>query len=92
MRGTFETGQVVFTPGAYDRAGSKIAGLLRRHRKGDWGDLSTFDAAQNKAALENGERIFSSYHIPEGTIWIITEATDDEGVRNSTCILTPEDY
>jgi hypothetical protein len=27
-----------------------------------------------------------------GRVWIITEATDDQGVRRSTCILLPGDY
>lgn len=60
---------------------------LNRHLKGDWGDLDDEDKAANDRALEDGTRLFSSYNLPGGKIWIITEAD-----RSATTILLPEEY
>jgi len=61
--------------------------FLARHETGDWGELCTFDRRQNVIALREGYRIFSSYKVPAGSVWIITEAD-----RSITTILLPEDY
>lgn len=81
--------------------------LLGRHVHGDWGDLCADDAKLNELALEDGSRIFSVYRLvspdvlastPRSkrdrlpTIWIITDAANDAGVRCVTTLLTPEDY
>jgi hypothetical protein len=52
-----------------------------------WGELCAFDRRQNKIALRDGLRVFSSYQVPAGRIWIITEAN-----RSITTILLPEVY
>jgi hypothetical protein len=86
---------VVATPRALAlaKAGAfNLAELLERHQAGDWGDLDAFDRRENERALRSGARIFSAYETPQGRVWIITEATDDQGARRSTCILLPEDY
>lgn len=87
----FELGQVVATPGALDSLHSLgLTGLelLRRHHRGDWGDLDQEDIATNNAALQNGSRLFSSYQVnQELKIWIITEAD-----RSVTTLLLPEEY
>ena len=91
----FELGLVVATPNALALAEArafKLAELLKRHQAGDWGDLDAFDRRENDRALRSGARIFSAYQTPQGRIWIITEATDDQRARRSTCILLPEDY
>jgi hypothetical protein len=91
----FEVGLVVATPAALAlaKAGAfNPAELLERHQAGDWGDLNAYDRRENEKALRSGARIFSAYQTPQGRVWIITEATDDAGVRRSTCILLPEDY
>jgi hypothetical protein len=84
-------GQLVATPGAIAamaKAAQDPADLLARHRSGDWGDLDAEDKAANDAAIAQGGRILSAYHLPNGTkLWIITEAD-----RASTCILVPEEY
>ncbi len=41
----------------------------------------------NRRAIEVGLRIFSSYHVGAGKIWIITEAD-----RSSACILLTGEY
>lgn len=87
----FELGRTVATPGAVEalqQAGISAASLLCRHQCGDWGDLKHEDLAENKLALNQGLRIFSSYQITQATkIWIITEAD-----RSVTTMLLPEDY
>ena len=60
---------------------------LARHATGDWGELCTFDRRQNEIALSDGYRVFSSYKVPAGRVWIITEAD-----RSITTILLPEEY
>lgn len=61
--------------------------LLARHINGDWGDLSAEDQTENEFALLSGGRLLSSYAMPGGKVWIITEAD-----RSVTTILLPEDY
>lgn len=97
----FELGRTVMTRGIdeeikknadfYDFAASC---LLFRHAEGDWGDMCEEDAKANDDALKNGDRIFSSYKLPEGLnvegedkIWIITEWD-----RSVTTILFPSEY
>ena len=89
----FALGQVVATPGArreFDPV--LIAKLLHRHLAGDWGDLDADDVRANNQALRTGARLLSAYETPAGRCWIITEATDDAGLRRSTCVLRPQDY
>lgn len=92
----FELGQVVATPGALqalEDADVTPVDLLRRHSQGDWGDLSAEDKQSNDEAIRDGSRIFSAYVLPTDTkVWVITEAEDDTGKRNSTCILLPDEY
>jgi hypothetical protein len=60
---------------------------LARHATGDWGELCAFDRRQNQIALRDGLRVLSSYEVPAGRVWIITEAD-----RSVTTILLPEEY
>lgn len=62
--------------------------MLRRHLRGDWGEVDKSDQRQNEWALKNGARLLSAYKTRLGTdIWIITEAD-----RSVTTILLPEEY
>ena len=87
----FPLGQIVATPGALDafeKAGQSPTGFLKRHVSGDWGDLCDEDKQTNEDALSDGGRIFSAYHLSDGTkIWVITEAD-----RSSSCLLLPSEY
>ena len=77
------------TPGALKlliEAGGHPFYYLARHATGDWGDLCAFDRRQNEIALRDGYRIFSSYEVPAGRVWVITEAD-----RYVTTILLPEE-
>jgi hypothetical protein len=102
----FDLGKVVATPAAMallEQHGINPLLLLGRHLSGDWGDLFDDDKLGNDVALVDGGRIFSSYQIAPSrrncvdpddapTVWIITDATDDEGRRHSTCVMTPRCY
>ena len=78
------------TPGALDlldRTGMNSDTYLLRHQCGDFGTVGAEDAQANKDAIEDGNRILSSYTIGGERLWIITEADR----RNSTLLL-PEEY
>lgn len=84
----FALGSIVITQGALESiAADEVAGLLRRHVKGDWGDLSARDKRANDLALTWGERVLSAYETTGGPIWILTEWD-----RSSTTIMTPDEY
>ena len=87
----FALGQVVATPGAIQAlqsAGQTAIELLQRHVVLDPGELDEEDQQTNEEAVANGERVFSSYLLSDGTkLWVITEAD-----RSSTCCLLPDEY
>ena len=96
MPSLFHLGKVVATPAALDvlqSCGVSPAVLLARHAAGDCGDLCPEDRAQNDRALQDGGRLLSAYVVAAGvTVWVITDAADDDGRSFSTCILLPSDY
>jgi hypothetical protein len=86
----FPLGQTVATPGALaalEEANVSPTSLLARHHQGDWGEFCSEDAQANHRALEEGSRIFSSYHVGARKVWVITEAD-----RMATTVLLPQDY
>ncbi|MBA7466765.1 hypothetical protein ES707_01955 [subsurface metagenome] len=91
----FPLGRTVMTAGVNDQVAEStefskfVLESLGRHTRGDWGDMSQEDKAENDLALKAGNlRIFSAYERPElPKIWIITEAD-----RNATTILFPDEY
>jgi len=93
---SFPLGQLVATPGALaalQEAKQSPAEFLGRHRSGDWGSVCTEDKKLNDQSLEDGSRLMSAYETAAGVkIWVITEAADDEGHREATTILLPEEY
>ncbi len=92
----FSLGRIVATPGALQAlqaAGQSADEFLARHVVGDWGDLDPEDKALNDAALLDGSRILSAYSTRKGErIWVITDATNEVGLRYSTCVLLPAEY
>jgi hypothetical protein len=86
--GRFPLGQLVITREAAGRLSpEEIADGIARHARGDWGDLSREDAAENDLSLREGFRLFSAYGRGERRYWVITEAD-----RSATTVLLPEDY
>ena len=87
----FPLGQLAATPGAaeaFTRNAQEPSEFLRRHWRGDWGEVDSHDRAENEFSLPNGFRLLSRYTLKDGTvIWIITEAD-----RSATTILLPSEY
>lgn len=85
----FELGQVVMTRGvsALVEDGLNIMSLIRRHAKGDWGDVPDDDRERNEHAVEDEERVMSAYETDRGRVWVITERD-----RSYTTCLTPNEY
>ncbi len=84
----FPLGQIVMTPGAHETfTPDQIAEALRRHARGDWGDICKTDAQENELSLKEGFRLMSVYTFDENKLWIITERD-----RSTTTVLLPEEY
>lgn len=85
----FPLGQLLMTPGVRDSIPpSEMMQALRRHARGDWGDLDDEDRQANERALKDGTRLLSAYHSSTGVkFWIITEWD-----RSATTVLLPEEY
>lgn len=93
----FQMGRLLSTPAALEaleRAGQSVWEFFSLHSKGQWGDeLCQEDKDLNDAALVDGSRLLSAYRTRLGVkLWIITEAADDEGHREATTILLPDEY
>jgi len=90
-RPRFLLGKCVATPGALaamEANGIAPTDLLDRHVRADFGDVCEEDRSLNEEAIDNQERILSSYILAdESKVWVITEAD-----RSSTCILLPSEY
>src|SRR5262245_62362580 len=70
---------------------------IKRHSRGDWGELDSHDVAENERSLQGSGRLFSAYRTRDGVrFYVITEG--DRSVTNAktqhlvTTILLPEDY
>ncbi len=91
MQPPFQLGQTVATPAALEtlrRLNIEPSTLLDRHLDCDWSDMAEEDQQSNRAALTNGERIFSSFIVGQSTkVWVITEWD-----RSITTLLLPSDY
>jgi len=87
----FPLGQIVATPGALEAleaSQQSPAEFLARHARGDWGELSADDIAENEFSLKNGFRLLSSYCTATGQkLWVITEED-----RSLTTLLVPDEY
>ena len=93
----FKPGRIVATPACLkelERAGQNLFEFLARHLAGDWGsELDIEDKALNDQGLIEGSRLLSAYRLKTGEkIWIITEAEDDNGNREATTGLLPQEY
>ncbi len=84
-----ELGKTVITSNAASvLPDHEVLTAMRRHVRGDWGEIGAEDWAANERALVDGTRVLSAYRSKEGIrFWIITEAD-----RSATTVLLPEDY
>ena len=96
MEKLFDLGRIVATPDALealDENGQVAFDFLERHAVGDWGTVWGEDKDANEEALVSGARIMSVYKLKDGEeIWIITEAADENGAREATTLLLPQNY
>jgi hypothetical protein len=85
----FPLGQILCTPGVLDSLPpEQVMHCVRRHARGDWGEVTPEDRAEIEFALHKHLRLFSVYHADDGTkFWVITEAD-----RSATTVLLPEEY
>ena len=86
----FDPGRMVATPAFLDVATQDptcLSNILRRHLRGDWGDLDAEDKARNDWSVTHGERILSAYHVNGTKVWVITEHD-----RSVTTFMLPSDY
>lgn len=93
----FKSTKIVATRGAIQAlmASDQILSptFLDLHFSGDWGSVPPEDRLANNQALVDGSRIMSAYETTRGVkLWVITDAVGDDGERESTCILLPEEY
>jgi len=97
-RPLFSLGQLVATPGALEtmeKFQTLPLTLIRRHVRGDFGDLCAADQEENWLAIEHGFRVFSAYEltrldsgrIETEKLWVITECD-----RSVTTVLCPSEY
>ena len=94
MTKRFELGKVVVSRGVHAEMQNSflftawVAQSIKRHEKGDWGNLCEADKQVNERELKNGGRLLSAYE-KEGCpkIFVITEAG-----RNITTTLLVEEY
>ena len=92
----FELGRVVATSGVVAEVSEPdIRESIRRHHRGDWGDIDDVDKQTNDLAVRTGdERLLSAYWVPskvdpngEVRIYVITEAD-----RSVTTVLLTDEY
>jgi hypothetical protein len=92
----FSIGTVLSTPGAleaFEKNGQTPFEFLQRHIAKDWGELDEEDRQANEQALTEGSRLLSAYKLKDGTkIWAITEAVGENGHREATTFLLPDEY
>ena len=86
---SFALGQMVITANAAESLDPfDVRAALRRHARGDWGEVCAADAAENERSITEGCRLLSVYTDRNGLkFWIITEWD-----RSATTVLLPEDY
>jgi hypothetical protein len=87
----FPLGRTFITRGALDaltEAGQSASEFLRRHQRGDWGDLGKEDKRENEYSVTRPLRILSKYHTTEDeTLYVITEWD-----RSATTVLRVDEY
>lgn len=81
-------GRLVITAAAANvLADAEVALALRRHLRGDWGELAADDRRQNEAALAHGGTLFSIYRTPGGQRFYVLTEPDPP----CTTVLLPDD-
>lgn len=64
-----------------------IIAAVKKHEKGNWGEVDKEDYQANNRAVEEGSRVLSAYTVAGKKIWVITEWD-----RSVTTVLFPNEY
>lgn len=99
-KSSFELGQYVMTRGIQDlieQFDFNPLNYIARHHMLENSEMDKEDQKANLDSIQTGARIFSKYTFSPAAetsfdIYVITEAEDDNNVRNSTCILLADEY
>lgn len=85
----FDLGEVIITSCAATKLPpDDVQRALRRHARGDWGELSLEERQLNDKYLHSGGPIASVYKASNGLkFYVLTEAD-----RTVTTVLLPEEY
>lgn len=85
----FDLGKIVLTTAAAETlTQSEVVAALRRHRRGDWGNVSPDDWRENDASVQLGLRLISTYEASDGTEFLVITEAD----RSATTVLFPHEY
>ncbi len=85
----FPLGHTTMTSGAHaELTEQEILAAIRRHCRGDWGELDPPDKARNDQALRTEGRLVSRYRSAGGVIFYIITECD----RTATTVLLPHEY
>lgn len=93
MTHLFDCGELAVTPGAMELGHQRglmfLPGLLDRHLRGDWGDVTDEAKVANDLAVMGGERILSAYGADDDPdqVYVITEAN-----RSVTTMMRCNEY
>ena len=91
----FSLGQVYATPAVLahlEKHAIYPSALLGPHCHGEYGQLDEEDIQANDDALIHGGRILSVYVVEGERIYAITDAADDQNIRQATTLLFPREY
>lgn len=87
----FDSGRIVITAGVSDlvlRGALNPLIFLQHHLTGNWGDISEQAANVNDAAINNSQRLLSSYTVNSDVTLLVVTAAD----RSTTTLLLPREY
>ena len=85
----FSPGCVAVTANAAQNLShDEVTTALRRHLRGDWGELDPYDRQENERALREGGQLLSVYRNSKGLRFYVLSEAD----RSATTLLLPEDY
>ena len=81
----FPLGQIVIAPNAHEQLETaEVRAALRRHARGDWGEASPQEVADNERGLRDGDRVLSVHRDSrEQRFCILTNAH-----RSGTLVVT----
>ena len=62
MSPRFALGQILVAPQAQERLETdELRAALRRHARGNWGEVSTAEVVENERSLRDGDRVLSVF-------------------------------